>query len=96
MKKTLSKIFYDDVIITGKGSLFMTHFPKNNISKITNAIDASNCNTEKLHQYHFDMIANDGIFFLPGKLGAFSDAHSNTDVKSMKKATERFVSKLKK
>ena len=43
-----------------------------------------------------DLIANDGIFFLPGKLGAFSDAHSNTDVKSMKKATERFVSKLKK
>ena len=42
------------------------------------------------------MIANDGIFFLPGKLGAFSDAHSNADVKSMKKATERFVSKLKK
>ena len=42
------------------------------------------------------MIANDGIFFLPGKLGAFSDTHSNTDIKSMKKATERFVSKLKK
>jgi len=96
MKKTLSKIFDDDVIITGKGSLFMTHFPKNNISKITNAVDASNCNTEKLHQYHFDMIANDGIFFLPGKLGAISDAHSTADVKLMKKATERFVSDLKK
>ena len=96
MKKVLGKIFDDDVIITGKGSLFMTHFAKNNISQITNAVDASNCDTEKLHRYHFDMIANDGIFFLPGKLGAISDAHSNTDVKSIKKATERFVTNSKK
>lgn len=96
MKKVLGKIFGDDVIITGKGSLFMTHFAKNNISQITNAVDASNCDTEKLHRYHFDMIANDGIFFLPGKLGAISDAHSNTDVKSIKKATERFVTNSKK
>ena len=95
-KKIIGKIFADDAIITGKGSLFMTHFPTDGISKITNASDASKCDNEKLYQYHFDMIANDGIFFLPGKLGAFSDAHSNTDVKSMKKATERFVSKLKK
>jgi len=95
-KKNLSKIFDDDVIITGKGSLFMTHFVKNNISQITNATDASNCDIEKLHQYHFDMIANDGIFFLPGKLGAISDAHSNTDIKSIKKATERFVTNFKK
>ena len=95
-KKNLSKIFDDDVIITGKGSLFMTHFVKDNISQITNATDASNCDIEKLHQYHFDMIANDGIFFLPGKLGAISDAHSNTDIKSIKKATERFVTNFKK
>jgi len=95
-KKILSKIFDDDVIITGKGSLFMTHFVKDNISQITNATDASNCDIEKLHQYHFDMIANDGIFFLPGKLGAISDAHSNTDIKSIKKATERFVTNFKK
>ena len=53
-KKVLTKIFDDDVIMTGKGSLFMTHFVKNNISQITNATDASNCNVEKLHQYHFD------------------------------------------
>ena len=83
-KKIIGKIFADDAIITGKGSLFMTHFPNDDISEITNASDVSKCDSEKLYQYHFDMIANDGIFFLPGKLGAFSDAHSNTDVKSMK------------
>ena len=95
-RKMLSKIFNDDIIITGKGSLFMTHFPKNDITKITNATDASKCDISKLHDYHFDMIANDGIFFLPGKLGAISNAHSSSDVKLMKKSTERFVSKLKK
>jgi len=95
-KKALKKIFSDDVIITGKGSLFMTHFPKNNISKITNASDVSKCDTKKLHQYHFHMIANDGIFFLPGKLGAISDAHSSADIKSMKNATERYVTNFKK
>ena len=41
------------------------------------------------------MIAKNGIFFLPGKLGAFSDAHSKSDVKEMKNATESFVSHLK-
>ena len=86
----------DDVIINGKGSLFMTHFPKNNMRKITNATDASKCDIKKLHDYHFDMIVNDGIFFLPGKLGAISDAHSRSDIKSMKRATERFVSGFKK
>ncbi len=95
-KKTLNRIFDNDVIITGKGSLFMTHFPKNNISSITNASDASKCDTRKLHQYHFHMIANDNIFFLPGKLGAISDAHSRADVKSLKNTTERFVTNFKK
>jgi glutamate-1-semialdehyde 2,1-aminomutase len=42
------------------------------------------------------MIAEDGIFFLPGKLGAISDAHKSSDIKDMKKATESFVSDLKK
>ena len=42
------------------------------------------------------MIANDGIFFLPGKLGAISDAHSSVDIKNIKKATERFVTSFKK
>ena len=93
--KMLKKIFCDDVIVTGKGSLFMTHFPKNGITQINNAVDAAKCDSSKLFDYHFEMIVRDGIFFLPGKLGAFSDAHSTADVKEMKKATERFVSNLK-
>ena len=95
-KKMILKIFNDEVIVTGRGSLFMTHFPQAGISHISNAIDASKCNIKKLHDYHFEMIANDGIFFLPGKLGAISDSHTKDDVKAMKVATERFVSGFKK
>ena len=94
--KMLKKIFLDDVIVTGKGSLFMTHFPTNGMTSINNAADAAKCDSAKLFNYHFEMIARDGIFFLPGKLGAFSDAHSTKDVRDMKKSTERFVSNFKK
>jgi len=94
--KMLKKIFSNDVIVTGKGSLFMTHFPRNGITSISNAVDAAKCDSAKLFNYHFEMIVRDGIFFLPGKLGAFSDTHSTEDVKNMKKATERFVSNFKK
>ncbi len=93
--KMLRKIFSNDVIVTGKGSLFMTHFPRNGVTEINNATDAAKCDSAKLFKYHFEMIAKDGIFFLPGKLGAFSDAHSTSDVKDMKKATESFVSNFK-
>jgi glutamate-1-semialdehyde 2,1-aminomutase len=95
-RKMLKKIFSDDVIITGKGSLFMTHFPRNGMTEITNAADAAKCDSTKLFNYHFEMITRNGIFFLPGKLGAFSDKHSTADVKDMKKATEDFVSNFNK
>jgi len=93
--KMLRKVFSNDVIVTGKGSLFMTHFPRDEMTEINNASDAAKCDSSKLFNYHFEMIAKNGIFFLPGKLGAFSDAHSTSDVKDMRKATEQFVSNLK-
>ena len=93
--KMLKKVFADDAIVTGKGSLFMTHFPRNEMTEIINATDAAKCDQTKLFNYHFDMLAKNGIFFLPGKLGAFSDAHSKSDIKEMKCATESFVSNLK-
>ena len=82
-RKELTKNFDGKVIVTGKGSLFMTHFVKNGISEITNATQASMCDVKALHDYHFKMIAHDGIFFLPGKLGAISNAHTKEDIKRM-------------
>jgi glutamate-1-semialdehyde 2,1-aminomutase len=89
-RKEIGKALDDKVIITGKGSLFMTHFKKDNISKITNAADVAKCDGAMLAKYHFKMIAHDGIFFLPGKLGAISDAHSKDDIKKMINASENF------
>jgi len=80
-RKMLDKKFGGSVITTGIGSLFLTHFLSDSIYEINNATDAAKCNTKKLHDYHFHMIANAGIFFLPGKLGAFSDAHTKFDIK---------------
>lgn len=95
IRKELFKVFDGKVIVTGKGSLFMTHFLKKGINNIQNAADASRCDKELLHRYHFEMIANDGIFFLPGKLGAFSRAHTTSDVKNMIKASEEFAQRIR-
>jgi len=86
----LGKTFEDKVIITGKGSLFMTHFVKDGITEIVNSAQAAKCDTELLYKYHFKMIVQDGIFFLPGKLGAISNAHNKEDIKKMVIASENF------
>jgi glutamate-1-semialdehyde 2,1-aminomutase len=94
-RKELGKVFEDNVIITGKGSLFMTHFAKNGISEITNSTDVAKCDSAMLQKYHFKMIAQDGIFFLPGKLGAISAAHSKEDIKKLVKVSENFLNSQK-
>ena len=58
--------------------------------------DVAKCDIKKLHDYHFHMIANDKIFFLPGKLGAFSDVHTKSDITNIAKSTDRFLTKFKK
>jgi glutamate-1-semialdehyde 2,1-aminomutase len=95
-RKMLDKKFDGKVITTGMGSLFLTHFLNDSIYEINNATDVSKCNIKKLHDYHFHMIANDGIFFLPGKLGAFSDVHTKSDIKTMGSSTDEFLAKFKK
>ena len=90
----LAKTFDGKVIVTGIGSLFMTHFKSNGISEILNSQDAAQCDAKMLSRYHFKMITDDDIFFLPGKLGAISNAHTNSDIKKMIQATQEFVSMI--
>ena len=78
------------------GSLFLTHFLSTNVHEINNATDAAKCNIKKLHDYHFHMIANDGIFFLPGKLGAFSDVHTKSYINAIAKSTDIYLTTFKK
>ncbi len=89
-RKEIGKAFDGKVAITGRGSLFMTHFLKDGITEVTNSVQAAKCDSQMLAKYHFKMIAHDGIFFLPGKLGAISDAHSKEDIKKMIRASENF------
>jgi glutamate-1-semialdehyde 2,1-aminomutase len=93
-RSQLQKVFDGKVITTGKGSLFMTHFVKNGITQINSAADAANCDVKLLQRYHFEMIARDGIFFLPGKLGAISNAHIDSDIKKMIDASSRFCATM--
>ncbi len=90
-RKELGELFGEKAVVTGKGSLFMTHFTKNGITEITNSSQAAKCDSKMLQKYHFKMISQDGIFFLPGKLGAISYAHSKNDIKKMVIATENFL-----
>lgn len=90
----LAKAFDGKVAMTGMGSLFMTHFLADGVTEIQSAADSSRCNVELLQRYHFEMIARDGIFFLPGKLGAISNAHSDKDVKHLIMASEKFSQTL--
>jgi glutamate-1-semialdehyde 2,1-aminomutase len=94
-RRGLSKIFQDKATVTGMGSLFMPHFLANGVTQVTNAEDASRCSTEILKKYHFELIAKDGIFFLPGKLGAISYVHSEADIKKLLEASKRFAVSLK-
>ena len=86
----IQKVFDEKVIVTGQGSLFMTHFPKGNVNEITNSEQVAKCDLKCLQKYHFKLIAHDGIFFLPGKLGAISYAHNKEDIKKIVLASEEF------
>jgi glutamate-1-semialdehyde 2,1-aminomutase len=91
VRKGLAKTFHGKAVITGMGSLFMPHFLANGVTQVTNAEEASKCDTETLKKYHFELIAKSGIFFLPGKLGAISYVHSESDAKNLLEASKKFA-----
>ena len=86
-RRELSRVLDRNAIVTGRGSLFMTHFTTDH-SEITNAAQAAQCDVAALHRYHFNMIARHGIFFLPGKLGAISNSHTKQDIRNMLTASK--------
>ena len=90
IRDKIEKVFDGRVCVTGRGSLFMTHFLKDGITKVVNSAQAAKCDSQMLARYHFKMIVQDGIFFLPGKLGAISDAHTKSDIKKIVAASENF------
>ena len=90
-RKGLYKIFADSKIpcqVTGIGSIFLTHFRK---EIVQNASDVATSDREMLTNYHFALMADHGIFFLPTKMGAFSYAHDEGDVNRLLLATEKIA-----
>src|SRR5919106_3490891 len=97
LKKRLTRLFNDSKInvkVPGMGSLFMPHFlgrRDNNKDKVDNALDVATSNQKLLHMYHISLMARHNIFFLPGKMGCFSDSHSTNDLERLISATEDIV-----
>ncbi|MFZ0344580.1 MAG: aminotransferase class III-fold pyridoxal phosphate-dependent enzyme, partial [Nitrososphaeraceae archaeon] len=97
LRKRLTRLFNDSKInvkVTGMGSLFMPHFlgsRDNNEDKVDNALDVTTANQKLLHMYHISLMARHNIFFLPGKMGCFSDAHNTNDLERLISATEAIV-----
>ena len=90
-RKELTKIFCEAGIpckLTGLGSIFMTHFGK---EMVQDASDVATSDRALLAKYHLALMADHGIFFLPGKMGAFSYAHDEGDVRRLLAATEKIV-----
>lgn len=90
-RKGLAKIFAEEDIqcqVTGLNSIFLTHF---GVGTVRDASDVANSNKKILTKYHLALMADHGIFFLPTKMGAFSYAHDENDVKRLLAATEKIA-----
>jgi glutamate-1-semialdehyde 2,1-aminomutase len=89
-REGLGKIFSDSKInveVTGTGSLLQIHFLNEQVTSIKSAEDVALSNRDLLKKYNLALMANHGIFFLPLKMGAFSEAHDHNDVKRLLSAT---------
>jgi glutamate-1-semialdehyde 2,1-aminomutase len=69
------------------GSLFHVHFT---MEDVTNPEAASRADKKRLAEYHL-ALAGQGVFFLSGKTGAISAAHSGEDLERLVAATENYV-----
>lgn len=93
-RKELQRIFDEnntDVQITGIGSLFNVHFLNDYVREINNANDVALADKEKLRKYHFALISNYKIFFLPFKMGAISYQHSKVDIDKLLNSTRSII-----
>lgn len=78
-----------DAKVNRAGSLFYVHFTKEDVKDVNTAFKADR---EKLTNYHMALI-NNGVFFLPAKAGAISNAHSREDLRKLIIETESYVKK---
>jgi len=80
-----------DVQVIGTGSLFNTHFTK---EQVTDARAASKADKQKQINYHLNLITS-GVFFLPTHTGALSTAHSEADIEKLFLETDEYAKQCK-
>jgi glutamate-1-semialdehyde 2,1-aminomutase len=76
-----------DAQVTGAGSIFNTHFTK---EEVKNAFAAYQADRKRLVEYDLALIAN-GVFFLPTHNGVISATHSKTDIEKLFTETEKYA-----
>ena len=94
IREQLARIFETqriDVQVIGVGSIFNTHFTK---QEVKNAIIAANADKERLFEYDMTLISK-GLFFLPTHNGVLSTAHSKADLSKLLVETEDYARKHK-
>jgi glutamate-1-semialdehyde 2,1-aminomutase len=94
VRRRLEGVFAEGKVeakVTSAGSLFQVHFTG---EEVKNAETAYKADKSKLDEYHKALITN-GVFFLPGKNGALSNAHSKEDVEWLLDATEKHIGGLR-
>lgn len=76
-----------DVQVTGAGSLFNTHFTKQEVKNTSSVYKADR---KRLLDYHRALSAN-GVFLLPTHTAALSTAHTEADIEKLFSETENYV-----
>jgi glutamate-1-semialdehyde 2,1-aminomutase len=90
IRKQLKDIFEaqgTDVQVTGAGSIFNTHFTKEDVN---DAWAAYRADRAKLIDYHLTLIAN-GVFLLPAHNAVLCTAHSESHVEKLLVETEEYA-----
>ncbi len=91
-RHSLSDIFgrhNTDVQVTGTSSLLQTHFTHDEVNSVR---DAFRADRERLMDYHMYLIEN-GVFFLQGRTGALSVAHTKDDLEKLLQKAEAYAKK---
>ncbi len=90
IQRELEVIFQNrnvDARVNRAGSLFQVHFTQENVSNIG---AASRADRKRLEEYHLALIEK-GVFLLPSKTGAISEAHSKEDLEKLLIETENYA-----
>jgi glutamate-1-semialdehyde 2,1-aminomutase len=97
VRKSTDKIFAENGLrtkSTGAGSLFATHFLSDGQENIASPTDVNASNRVAEKRYYFSMIARDGIYYLPGHVGAVSTAHEKSDIDDFLASTRTYAKKI--